>query len=141
MSSDFSGSANALASGMYSPKGRSGKWPLSATIEHDNHWESATLPSISLTTSAARSQRRLPDCPYSLPRARFGQVGNSSSVRVVLWRLRCTIRSFGGTVHILRGLSRTFREVRAQELCGSRGGRPGLPSLINLMVSVDVKQH
>ena len=31
--------------------------------------------------------------------------------------------------------------VRAQELCESRGGRPGLPSLINLMVSVDVKQH
>ena len=30
---------------------------------------------------------------------------------------------------------------RAQELCGSRGGRPGLPSLISPMVSVDVKQH
>ena len=31
--------------------------------------------------------------------------------------------------------------VRAQELCESRGGRPGLPSLISLMVSVDVKHH
>ena len=31
--------------------------------------------------------------------------------------------------------------VRAQELCESRGGRPGLPSLISLMVSGDVKQH
>ena len=31
--------------------------------------------------------------------------------------------------------------LRAQELCESRGGRPGLPSLISLMVSVDVKQH
>ena len=30
---------------------------------------------------------------------------------------------------------------RAQELCESRGGRPGLQSLISLMVSVDVKQH
>ena len=30
---------------------------------------------------------------------------------------------------------------RLQELCESRGGRPGLPSLIVLMVSVDVKQH
>ena len=30
---------------------------------------------------------------------------------------------------------------RAQELCESRGGHPGLPSLISLMVSVDVKQH
>ena len=26
-------------------------------------------------------------------------------------------------------------------MCESRGGRPGLPSLINLTVSVDVKQH
>ena len=31
--------------------------------------------------------------------------------------------------------------IRAQELCESGRGRPGLPSLISLMVSVDVKQH
>ena len=31
--------------------------------------------------------------------------------------------------------------VRAQELCEGRGGRPGLPSLISVMVSLDVKQH
>ena len=31
--------------------------------------------------------------------------------------------------------------LRAQELCESRRGRPGLPSLISLVVSVDVKQH
>ena len=30
---------------------------------------------------------------------------------------------------------------RAQEVCESRGGRPGLPSLISPTVSVDVKQH
>ena len=31
--------------------------------------------------------------------------------------------------------------ARTQELCESRGGRPGLPSLVVLnMVSVDVKQ-
>ena len=30
---------------------------------------------------------------------------------------------------------------RAQELCESGGGRPGLPSLIFRTVSVDVKQH
>ena len=30
---------------------------------------------------------------------------------------------------------------RAQEMCESRGGRPGLPSLIIPMVSVDVKLH
>ena len=30
---------------------------------------------------------------------------------------------------------------RVQELCESGGGRPGLPVLMSLMVSVDVKQH
>ena len=28
-----------------------------------------------------------------------------------------------------------------QELCESRGGRPGLSVLMNLMVSVDIKQY
>ena len=31
--------------------------------------------------------------------------------------------------------------IRVQELCESRGGRPGLSVLMSLMVSVDVKQH
>ena len=31
--------------------------------------------------------------------------------------------------------------IRAQELCGSLGGRPGFPVLTSLMVSVGVKQH
>ena len=31
--------------------------------------------------------------------------------------------------------------LRVRELCESRGGRPGLPVLMSLMVSVDVKQH
>ena len=30
---------------------------------------------------------------------------------------------------------------RTRELCESRGGRPRLPSIISLVVSVDVKQH
>ena len=30
---------------------------------------------------------------------------------------------------------------KVQELCESRGGRPGLPVLMSLTVSVDVKQH
>ena len=30
---------------------------------------------------------------------------------------------------------------RVLELCESRGGRPGLPVLMSLTVSVDVKQH
>ena len=32
-------------------------------------------------------------------------------------------------------------EVRVQELCESRGGRPALSVLMSLTVSVDVKQH
>ena len=31
--------------------------------------------------------------------------------------------------------------IRAQELCESRGGRPGRSVLMSLTVSVDVKQH
>ena len=31
--------------------------------------------------------------------------------------------------------------VRVQELCESRGGRPGLSVLTSLTVSADVKQH
>ena len=38
-------------------------------------------------------------------------------------------------------LSVTSSVVRVQELCESRGSRPGLPVLMSLMVSVDVKQH
>ena len=33
------------------------------------------------------------------------------------------------------------REFRVQELCESRGGRPGLPVPNKPTVSVDVKQH
>ena len=35
----------------------------------------------------------------------------------------------------------SHRQGSVQELCESRGGRLGLPVLMNLMVSVDVKQH
>ena len=37
------------------------------------------------------------------------------------------------------GVSALTRPFRVQELCESRGGRPGLPVLMSLMVSV--KQH
>ena len=33
------------------------------------------------------------------------------------------------------------RSVRVQEMCESRGGRPGLSALTSLMVSVDVKLY
>ena len=39
------------------------------------------------------------------------------------------------------GLYRSRCYLRVQELCESRGGRPGLPVLMSLTVSVDVKQH
>ena len=35
----------------------------------------------------------------------------------------------------------TCFQFSVQELCESRGGRPGLPVLTSIMVSVDVKQH
>jgi len=38
-------------------------------------------------------------------------------------------------------LSTVNTTVRVQELCESRGGRPGLSVLMSLTVSVDVKQH
>ena len=40
--------------------------------------------------------------------------------------IRCQVADCGG---------------RVQKLCESRGGRPGLPILISLMVTVVVKQH
>ena len=39
------------------------------------------------------------------------------------------------------GRKATLNYLRAQELCESRGGRPGLPVLMSLMVPVDVKQR
>ena len=41
---------------------------------------------------------------------------------------------------ILKGNGSTSR-IRVQELCESRGGRPGLSVLTNLLVSVDVKNY
>ena len=39
------------------------------------------------------------------------------------------------------GKARHSVSIRVQELCESRGGRPGLSVLTSLTVSVDVKQH
>ena len=38
-------------------------------------------------------------------------------------------------------MSHAISVIRAQELCESRGGRPGLSVLTSLMVSVDVKLY
>ena len=45
------------------------------------------------------------------------------------------------TVFLDRGRSIKVVVNSVQELCESRGGRPGLPDLMSLVVSVDVKQH
>ena len=42
---------------------------------------------------------------------------------------------------LLKRISSCLYLDRAQEVCESRGGRPGLPSLIVLKVPVDVKHH
>ena len=42
---------------------------------------------------------------------------------------------------LYEGESHDKEKVRVQELCESRGGRPELPVLTSLMVSVDVKQY
>ena len=43
------------------------------------------------------------------------------------------------SVGIIRDKLRPVRDIIVQELCGSRGGRPGLSVLTSLMASVDVK--
>ena len=50
---------------------------------------------------------------------------------------------FSQTFKALKSLSHFFPNFhfRVQELCESRGGRPGLSVLTSLMVSVDIKQH
>ena len=53
-----------------------------------------------------------------------------------LIRTACT-----ALVYLLKVSTRGLLRPRAQELCESRGGSPGLPSPINLRFSVDVKQH
>ena len=39
----------------------------------------------------------------------------------------------------IKSYSHSFRSIIVQELCESRGGRPGLSVLTSLLVSVDVK--
>ena len=45
----------------------------------------------------------------------------------------------GGAGHIVILLFRALTKFIVQELCESRGGRPGLSVLTSLLVSVDVK--
>ena len=46
-----------------------------------------------------------------------------------------------GSPSIMGSLMVFVDVIRVQELCESRGGRPGLSVPMSLMVSVDVKQH
>ena len=54
---------------------------------------------------------------------------------------RCMVTA--GTLCVYIYIWPYVKEVltRAQVVCESRGGRPGLPVLMSLTVSVDVKQH
>ena len=47
----------------------------------------------------------------------------------------------GGSSGVLVWHQLLIMAIRVQELCESRGGRPGLSVLMSLTVSVDVKQH
>ena len=55
-------------------------------------------------------------------------ISNKTSKVLILCRLVC----WSAGLHIIS---------RVQELCESRGGRPGLSVLMSITVSVDVKQH
>ena len=46
-----------------------------------------------------------------------------------------------GPLSLFKSCGLWQHSLRVQELCESRGGRPGLLVLVSLMVSVDVKQH
>ena len=58
-------------------------------------------------------------------------------------RSSCTVSNTVARSMSTRSLKPTSSmfERRVQELWESRGGRPGLPVLMSLTVSVDVKQH
>ena len=61
------------------------------------------------------------------------QMSELKPVSVITWTLRSTNCKYWFTT--------SFLQHRVQELCESRGGRPGLSVLTSLTVSVDVKQH
>ena len=50
-------------------------------------------------------------------------------------------RGTEGVSKIISSSLRTQHYIRVQELCESRGVRPGLSVLMSITVSVDVKQH
>ena len=58
-----------------------------------------------------------------------------------MYDYKYAVRPSGTQIIISLNKSVISSFIRAQELCESRGGRPGLPVLMSLMVSVDVKQH
>ena len=58
---------------------------------------------------------------------------------LLLLTLQCTPRVAIGGVY--KNVEEAVIVNRVQELCESRGGRPGLSVLMSLTVSVDVKQH
>ena len=63
-------------------------------------------------------------------------------LKVVRWarRVRPSLRSLMVSVHVKHHVYFTAASI-VQELCESRGGRPGLSVLTSLLVSVDVKLY
>ena len=53
-----------------------------------------------------------------------------------------SVSAYGhGPVYSYRSMPVSVTQHRVQELCESRGGRPGLPVLMSLRVSLDVEQR
>ena len=67
-------------------------------------------------------------------------MNNRTSVSSVRSRLnKCLQHEY--RAHVVTDLIIPKINFRIQDLCESRGGRPGLSVLMSLTVSVDVKQH
>ena len=71
----------------------------------------------------------------------IGQPSTSFRFRSADWLLLCAMRMKAKILSVAVAVFRdeSFSVFRVQELCESRGGRPGLSVLMSLMVSVDVK--
>ena len=74
---------------------------------------------------------------------RTGSSTSSAQCSGAVWKSRWSYWAPTVSVDVKQHSTNRCPPYRVQELCESRGGRPGLPVLMSLMVSVDVtvKQH
>ena len=66
------------------------------------------------------------------------ELNNKMSAKLTVSSPQVSVSIQGGIIYICL---KSFISLRVQELCKSRGGRPGLSVLISLTVSVDAKQY